>query len=235
MSATRQRVLAHARWELGILLRNGEQLLLTLVIPPALLVGLKATSGIAPAMPAVLSASVLATCFTSLAIGTGFERRSGAIAYLATTPLTRVDLLLGKLLATGAVALLSALLTVAVGLALGWAPTADWVAVLAMLAAGGAAGAAWAVLLAGTVRAEAVLAVANGLFVALVAFGGIVFPAASMPTAVGTFVAWLPSAALGDGLRAAVDGAAFPLTSVLYLLAWAVIGAALAKQHFKWD
>lgn len=235
MTASRTRVLAHARWELGIVLRNGEQLLLTLVIPIALLIGLNTTTGVQQAMPVVLATSILATCFTSLAIGTGFERRSGALAFLATTPLTRLDLLLGKLLATAGLALVSALVTIGVGLGLGWRPSASWLGVAAVLLAGGAASAAWAVLLAGTVRAEAVLAIANGLFILLVAFGGIVFPTSSMPETIGTLVAWLPSAALGNGLRVALTDTAFPSTDIIYLLAWAVIGASLARRHFRWD
>lgn len=89
---------AHAAWELRLTLRNGEQLLLTLVIPLILLIAMCVTtfiptadglSRVATAYPVVCTVSVIATCFTSLAIGTGFERRSGALTFLATTPLGR--------------------------------------------------------------------------------------------------------------------------------------------------
>jgi ABC-type transport system involved in cytochrome c biogenesis permease component len=100
---------AHALWELRLTLRNGEQLLLTLIIPVLLLIGLNATgmfsssgtlSRIESAFPLVCMVSLIATCFTSLAIGTGFERRSGALTFLATTPLGRQGLVMGKVIAT---------------------------------------------------------------------------------------------------------------------------------------
>ena len=43
MSHAPRRALAQARWETGLLLRNGEQLLLTLVIPAGIMLGLTLT------------------------------------------------------------------------------------------------------------------------------------------------------------------------------------------------
>lgn len=232
---TATRVRAHAVWELGLLLRNGEQLLLTVIIPVVLLVGLRAAGDIAQAAPTVIAVSVLATSFTSLAIATGFERRSGALAYLGTTPLTRLDLLVGKFLATAVLTLLSVGVTVIAALLLGWQPNASWAAAVLFVLLGGAAGSAWAVFLAGSLRAEAVLAVANGLFVVLAAFGGMVIPASSMPQPVATVVALLPSAALADGMRGALIDSALPVWAAVILVAWAVIGAALARRTFQWD
>lgn len=40
----RRRIMAHARLELAMMLRNGEQLLLTVILPLGLLVGLSLTS-----------------------------------------------------------------------------------------------------------------------------------------------------------------------------------------------
>lgn len=232
---TASRVRAHAVWELGLLLRNGEQLLLTVIIPVVLLVGLRAAGDIAQAAPTVIAVSVLATSFTSLAIATGFERRSGALAYLGTTPLTRLDLLVGKFLATAVLTLLSVGVTVVAALLLGWQPNASWATAVLFVLLGGAAGSAWAVFLAGALRAEAVLAVANGLFVVLAAFGGMVIPASSMPNPVSTIVSLLPSAALADGMRTALIDGAFAVWAAVILVAWAVVGAALARRTFQWD
>lgn len=234
-SMTLARVRAHARWELGLLLRNGEQLLLTVIIPVVLLIGLRATGDIAQAAPTVIAISVLATSFTSLAIATGFERRSGALSYLGTTPLTRLDLLAGKFLATAALTALSVAVTVVAALLLGWQPAAAWAAVTVVVLLGGAAGSAWAVFLAGALRAEAVLAVANGLFVILAAFGGMVIPAADMPSPISTVVSWLPSAALADGMRAGFIDAAFDWVAIVILVAWTAVGALLARRTFQWD
>ncbi len=59
-----------------------------------------------------------------------------------------------------------------------------------------------ALLLAGTLRAEAVLAVANLVWVLLLAGGGVVIPPHRLGRA-SILAALLPSGALGDGLRAA--------------------------------
>ena len=89
------RSLHQAGWEVRLLLRNGEQLLLTFVIPVALLLGLGLTSlmpdaygsdRVAQALATVLAVSVISAAFTSLAIATGFERRSGALRFLEPLP-----------------------------------------------------------------------------------------------------------------------------------------------------
>ena len=92
-----------------------------------------------------------------------------------------------------------------------------------------------AVLLAGVLRAEAVLALANAIFVLLIVFGGVVFAAADMPSAIGQVVSLLPSAALADALQSALNGGAFPLGPLLVLVAWGTAAAMLARRTFTWD
>lgn len=229
------RAIAHMRWELRLLLRNGEQVLVMFVIPLALLIALQLTGIGADPVPAVLTVSIMATCFTSLAISTGFERRSGALRHAATTPLTRLELLVGKLLATAVTALISLAVVSAVAVALGWRPAASWPAALLVAVLGAAAFAALAVLLAGTLRAEAVLALANGLFILLIVFGGVLIPVTSMPVAVGAAISLLPSAALADGLRATLMEGRLPGWDLLILTGWTLIAAFIARRTFRWD
>ena len=98
-------VLAQASMEARLLLRNGEQLLLAVVIPLIVLVGGVAGAGpstwtshppVDVLTPGVLALAVMSTAFTSLAIATGFERRYGVIKRLGASPLPRSGLLLGK-------------------------------------------------------------------------------------------------------------------------------------------
>ena len=231
------RVMAHARWELRLLLRNGEQILLMLVIPIALLValGLARKGEINETVPTVIAVSLMATCFTSLAIGTGFERRAGALRFLATTPLTRLNLLLAKFIAMAVLAAMSITAIVLVALTMGWHPQAQVAGVMGAVILGGAACSAWAVYLAGALRAEAVLALANGIFILLMVFGGVVIPASDMPGVIGQVVAFLPSAALADALRASLGNGLFPAMELAILLVWAVIAAVLARRTFSWD
>lgn len=234
------RIRAHARWELRLLLRNGEQLLLMFVVPVLLLFALGrsglSTNGINAAVPTVLAVSIMATCFTSLAIGTGFERRSGALRYLGTTPLTRLDLISGKFLATAALTAMSAAVVVVLGLAMSWHPilTGLFSAVLVALLAA-AAWVSWAMVLAGVLRAEAVLAIANGLFLLFIMFGGVAIATSQMPGPIGHVIDLLPSAALANGLRESLETGAFPAMAIAVLAVWTVVGVLLARRSFRWE
>lgn len=226
-----QRRWGQARWELRLLLRNGEQILLAFILPVVLLIALNLWMPSSNPLAAVLTASVLATSFTSLAIGTGFERRSGSLRFLATTPLSRVDVLVGKVIAQGILALCSAAVVTITARVLGL--SAPWFAMVVLLPLAAISFGSWAFWLAGRFRAEAVLAIANGVFLLLIIFGGVVLPAADMPPAVGTVLQWLPSALLADGLRS--DTGAAILTSAIGLVVWAIVGALLARRSFRWD
>ena len=180
------KVLAHARWELSIYLRNGEQLLLMFAIPLGLLLLVKSIA-------VVVATATIAAAFTSLAISTGFERRYGALRFLGTTPLTRVQLLLGKALATLVMLGLSVVLIAIVAAAMSRMPNVDLrgsLVVLAAVALGVVTFASWGVLLAGTVRAEATLAIANGVFLLLIGVGGVAIPVSTMRS-ISAAVPWI--------------------------------------------
>ena len=237
------RILAQGRWETRLLLRNGEQLLLTIVIPLGLLVVLVLTDvlpqttgrdTIAASLATVLAVSVISTGFTSLAIATGFERRSGALRLLATTPLTSRELLFGKAGATVVVTALSGGLATLLAVILGWRPTPSALVVPVLVLLGVAAWAPWAFVLAGSLRAEGVLAVANGLFLVFLLFGGVVIPAASLPDLLGTVVPYLPSGALVEALAASLGGTSVPAMAAGVLLAWSALGTLVATRTFRW-
>lgn len=241
-----QMVRAQAAMETRLMLRNGEQVLLALVIPLLVLVGgslvaerLDLTAGRAVDLlaPGVLALAVMSTSFTSLAIATGFERRYGLLKRLGSSPLPRSGLLAGKVLALLVVeALQIAVITVA-ALVLGWRPTpgaVGAVGALLVVLLGTAAFAGLGLLLAGTLRAEATLAVANLVYLLLLAGGAVVVPAEAYG-APGTALAWLPSAALGDGLRAALTDGSLPVLPLAVLAAWAIAGAVLTARTFRWE
>lgn len=235
--------LAHASWELRLTLRNGEQLLLTLIIPLVLLVTASETS-IMPASnglsrldsayPVVCTVSVIATCFTSLAIGTGFERRSGALTFLATTPLGRQGIVIGKVLATVGLAAISLALVSITAVALGWRGSFSGLWALPVLLIAGIAFASWALFIASAFRAEAVLAIANAVFLVLVIFGGVLVASTSMPLSM--LIGLLPSAALANALRDALGVGIAPNWSTVVILAvWAVAGFTFARSRFRWQ
>lgn len=244
-ASVRQRAIAHAGWETRLLLRNGEQLLLTIIIPVGILLGLTMTdvlvqqSGpdrIPLAIATVLAVSVISSAFTSLAIATGFERRSGALRFLGTTPLTRTELLVGKFCATAAVTALSSAVVCVVAVLIGWRPSASALWAVPVLILGTAAFAAWGMALAGLLRAEAVLAVANGLFLFLIMFGGVIIPAASLPGPMSVVADLLPSGALVTGLTdSLVDGQMPSGLAVIVLIVWLASGALVSSRTFRWS
>jgi ABC-2 type transport system permease protein len=240
-------IAAQTALETRMLLRNGEQLLLTVVIPTVLLV-LFSTADIVDLgdlggdrrvdflAPGLLALAVLSTAFTGQAIATGFERRYGVLKRLGATPLPRWGLMVAK---TGCVLLVEALqvaLLTVIALALGWSPRGNPFAVVVLLLLGTAAFSGLGLLMAGTLKAEVTLAAANLVFVLLLLGGGVVVPLDKFPSGLENVLALLPIAALADGLRDVLRGGiAMPWSDVAILLAWALVGLGAAARFFRWE
>jgi ABC-2 type transport system permease protein len=238
-------VLTQAGLELRMMLRNGEQLLLTIVIP-LLVLGVLAVveamdigdraARVGFLTPGVLALAVISTSFTGLAIGTGFERRYGALKRLGASPLPRWGLLAAKTLAVLTVETLQVALICGLGLALGWDPTGSALAVLPLLLAGTAVFCALGLLMAGTLRAEATLALANLVYLLLLVTGGIAVPLDRFPAGVRTVLELLPAGALADGLRDVLrDGTGLPWATLGVLVAWAAAAGTAAAATFRWE
>jgi ABC-2 type transport system permease protein len=238
---------AQAGLELRTLLRNGEQLVLTLIIPVLLLaafskedlVSYPGHSRIDFLAPGILALAVMSTAFTSQAIATGFERRYGVLKRLGATPLSRRGLIAAKTLTVLVVEALQSILIIVVALALGWHPrggvaAAAW-AVLLMVAAT-AAFSGLALLMAGTLRAEATLAAANLVYLVMLGIGAVVFPLTKFPAGSRHVLLLLPADALSDGLRSVLqNGSGLPGGDLLVLLVWAAVGIGLAVRTFRWE
>ena len=233
--------------ELRLLSRNGEQLLLTLVIPLMLLVlgtrsndvvDLGAGRPIDIITPGILALAVLSTSFTSLAIATGFERRYGVIKRLGASPLPRWGLMLGKIGAIAVVEIAQLTLLSVVGLLLGWEPHGGLTAFAQMVVVavlGTAAFGSLGLLIAGTLRAEATLAVANLVYVLLLVGGGLLVPLSRYPEAARHVLELLPSGALGQGLRDTFAGHGPGAFSIVVLIVWAVCCGLGVSRTFKWE
>jgi ABC-2 type transport system permease protein len=242
-----QMVLAQARMESRLLLRNGEQLLLAVVIPVLVLVGLVGGADrlglhyddpvVDVVTPGVLALAVMSTAFTSLAIATAFERRYGILKRLGASPLPRAGLLSGKV---GALLVVEAGQLVVLGIVgqlLGWDPAFSGASVLGCLCAvllGTFAFAALGLLMAGALRAEATLAAANLVYLLLLAGGAVVVPASAYG-GFGHVAQWLPSGALGEAMREAFLDGTVAERDLLVLLAWAVLGAVATTRTFSWE
>ena len=238
------RVLAQARFETATLLRNGEQLLVAVLLPAAVLVALVHAHAVPLgtgrrvdlAVPGILALCVISSAFTGQAISTAFDRRYGVLRLLGVTPLGRTGLLLAKAVAVLVVVAVQFAVIGALGAAMGWEPAVRGIpAALVSTLLGTWAFVALALLLGGTLRAEGVLALANLVWVALLGLGGVVVAGTELPDSMAPVVRLLPSAALGDSLRAAlVTGRALP-GGWLVLTLWGVLATLLARRFFRWS
>jgi ABC-2 type transport system permease protein len=239
---TRRAVMAQARMELRLTLRRGESLVVSFLIPVGVLVFFTKIDALTSVktpidflVPGVLALAVMSTAMVSLGIGTGFERRYGVLKRLGATPLSRGGLLLAKTIDVVAIEVLQAGVILATGLALGWSRQGSLVVALPLLLLGTIAFAGIGLLMAGTLRAEATLALANALFLLLLFVGGMAYPLSKLPDALQTLSRALPAAALAESLRDVLGGKAFPWGDVGVLVAWAIGAPLLAARFFTWE
>lgn len=240
-----RRVIAQAGFEARIILGNGEQLMLTFILPVLALfavthltwVPLPVPAGhsrVDVAVPGVLAVAIVSTAFTGQAIVTAFDRRNGVLRLLGTTPLGRGGLLAARFSAVLGVVVVQSVVLGGLGLLLGWRPSVTGLPAAVLFAGLGALTfLALGLLLGGTLRAEGVLAVANLVWVLLSAVGGLMLPAASS----GGFeplVRLLPSGALGEGLRTALLHGHLAWIDLLILALWAVLAVIAARRWFRW-
>ncbi len=244
-SGERRRMLrAQAGMEFRLLIRNGEQVGLTLVIPLLLMfffnLPLLYSLGSGPridyVVPASIALAIMSASFTGLAIGTGFERKYAVLKRLGATALPRSTLIAGKTLAVLALEVVQLVLLCLFGVCLGWHPQGDPLVVVLLVVLGTFAFGGLGLLVAGTLRAEVTLAAANLIWLVLLFVGGIAIPLSKYPDGVRDVVQFLPSAALSEGLRAVMqDGDAFPVRAVVTLVVWAVVALPAAARWFRWE
>jgi len=237
-------IATQAALETKMLLRNGEQLLLTVVIPTLLLVLFGSVdivdTGEGKAVdfltPGILALAVMSTAFTGQAIATGFERRYGVLKRLASSPLPRWALMTAKTASVLVTEILQVILLTVIAFTLGWSPHGNPLAVLLLLILGTAAFSGLGLLMAGTLKAEATLAAANLVFLLLLVGGGVIVPLDKFPSGAQDVLALLPISALSDGLRDVLQhGAGMPWGDLGILAVWGVVGLGAAGRFFRWE
>jgi ABC-2 type transport system permease protein len=230
-------LLAQLRVELILTLRRGESLLITLVVPVVLLIFFGAVAANPPdfLVPGLLALAVMSTSMVSLGIATAYERYYGALKRLLGSPLPRLSLIAAKTIAVLIVEVVQiGLLVVIARFMFGWQPGGSPILALAALVLGSAAFAGLGLLMAGTLRAEATLAFANGLYLVFLLLGGFVLPLDRLPGPIALVAHWLPAAALTDATRAALNGSDQGALGPLALLAgWAVVTVGAAALTFR--
>jgi ABC-2 type transport system permease protein len=238
-------ILAQAGMELRLAVRRGESVLVTLILPPMLLVffGLVDLMPV-PAdrradflVPGILALAIMSTAMVSTGIATAFERYYKVLKRLGASPLPSSGLLAAKILGILVVeAVQTVLILGAAMLLLGWRPGGTPIAVPLVLLLGTAAFGGLGLLMAGALRAEATLAVANGLYLLFLLLGGIVFPISHLGPWLAGPATLLPSTALADCLRIALGTSGAGSSSCwLVLGSWAIAAPLAAAPTFRWE
>ncbi len=234
---------AQYRLELKLLLRNGEQLLLTMFIPITLLIGLTLLplgsfgDDAAPRarvfVPLIMALAVIATAFTGQAIAVAFDRRYGALKRLGATALPVWGIIAGKSLAVVTVVFLQAILLGLIGFAVGWRPeVAGLVLGAGVIALGTAGFAALGLLLGGTLRAEIVLALANLMWFVFGGFAALTLETDTVPTAARWVARLTPSGALTEALAQALT-LTVDWFGIVVLAVWGAVAGLSALRWFR--
>jgi ABC-2 type transport system permease protein len=236
---------AQTRMEIRLTLRRGENLLVTLIIPLALLVffawtnPLPATSGLTLdfLVPGILALAIVSTGMVNLGIATAYERHYGVLKRLGGSPLPHGGLLAAKALAIVALEIAQVGLVVAVAtIGLGWQPRILFIPVALAVAVGTLTFCGIGLAMAGALRAEATLALANGLYLMLLLLGNLVLPIGHLPGWLQPVSRILPSTALSNLLRFAFGSTStVPTLDAAALIAWMVLAGYAAISWFRWE
>jgi ABC-2 type transport system permease protein len=226
--------------ELKLLLRNGEQLLLTMFIPVTLLVGLTllplgsfGDNRAATFVPAIMALAVISTAFTGQSIAVAFDRRYGALKRLGATPLPVWGIIAGKSLAVVTVVFLQSIILGGIGFGLGWRPQVACLLLGAVVIALGTAGfAALGLLLGGTLKAEVVLAIANLMWFVFAGIGALTLGGGLVPRRVEWIARLTPSGALTEALTRALT-LSVDWFGLIVLAVWGILAALAARRLFR--
>ena len=230
---------AQGRIEAKLMLRHGEQLLVNVLIPAAILLA----AHFAPILgentesdvlvPMVFAVAATGAGFTGQAIAVAFDRRYGALKRTGASGVPPWTIIVGKILGVLATVVVQLVVLGAIALALGWRVTPAGAAFgLATLLCGVAAFTALGLLMGGTLRAELVLALANLIWLVLMGILGWVGYSGDIAHA-GWWNA-VPTVALAGAL---VQALSLQVNWVAWasLAAWGVAAMTAAVRLFRFD
>jgi ABC-2 type transport system permease protein len=237
-------LIAQTRMEIRLTMRRFEAVLITMVVPVILLVFL-GVIGLAPddygrpidfLLPSMLVLAVMSTGLVGLSIRTAYERSYGVLKRLGSTPLGRANLLIAKINSVILVTIAQIIVLIAIAvLGFGWRPEGNMLLAGLVLIIGTAAFSGIGLLIAGVLRAETTLATANTLYIFLLLFGGIIWPADRLPGLLAIPAQLLPSSAFSTALRDIMAAGETPVLPIVILGVWGLAGILIASRTFRWE
>jgi ABC-2 type transport system permease protein len=235
-------VATQAAVEARMTARRGENLLAMIVLPAAALavfgaLGSAGGRSIATLLPGVLALALVASGLVNLGIATAFERGYGVLKRLGGSPLGRDGLIAAKVAIVSVIAVLQVAALLALAITIGWrpGPSASSIEVAIAVLVGSATFSSLGLLVAGTLRAEAALVVANVVFLVALLLAGIPIPLEDLPDPLMTLALASPVGALASAFGASLGGAADYVASLGTVAAWGVVAAILTSRSFRWD
>lgn len=244
-ASTGRQILNQTRTELLLTARRGENVLITLIVPVLLLIFFTSLN-IVPAvngsainflLPGILALAIIAAGMVNLGIATAYERYYGVLKRLGSSPLSRGNLIIAKVISILILEVIQVLLLIGVAAALyGWHPAGSPLISLLTLALGTITFSALGLAMAGALRAEITLGGANALYLIFLLLSGGILPLSHLPAGLAAFAQILPAAALTQALQASMtSGAPFPGPSLLILAIWGIAILFIAIRTFKWE
>lgn len=240
-------VRAQVTMEARLTARRGENLLAMVALPAVALgffglVGVPAGRDPAVLLPAVLALAIVASGLVNLGIATAYERAYGVLKRLGGSPLGREGLLVAKVAVVAAIALVQVAGLVALAWAvLGWRPdpAGSTIGVVVSVGVttliGATAFAGLGLLIAGAVRPEAALVLANALFLIAIMVGGVLVPVRDLPEPVASLAGLLPVGALAEAFRVSLGSDGSLGTPLGIVAAWGLAALAVARGTFRWE
>ncbi|MBA1835684.1 ABC transporter permease [Corynebacterium wankanglinii] len=232
-------VAAQGRIEAKLMLRHGEQLLVNVIIPAAILLAahfapiLGDNTNFDVLVPMVFAVAATGAGFTGQAIAVAFDRRYGALKRTGASGVPAWTIIAGKILGVLATVLVQIVVLGAIAFALGWrVSVAGALFGLVTLLFGVAAFTAMGLLMGGTLSSEMVLALANLIWLVLMGILGWVGYAGDIAHA-GWWNA-VPTVALAGALVHALELSVNWLAWAA-LAAWGVAAMTAAVRLFRFD
>lgn len=221
--------------ELKLAARRGENVLVTFAFPigTTLLLATGLLSDVSPteAVARGIAIAIVSGAFVSTGINAAYERQQGVLQRLGATPLGPWGLIGAKVLSGLTLLVIQIALVAVTGVFVGWTPRFG-VGLLVAFLLGTVAFAGIGIWFASFLRAEANLAVTNGIFVLLLLLGGLAVGPDSLPQAITDLISFGPVVPMVDGILHGLGESASPNWAVL--AAWAVASVTLASRGMRW-
>jgi ABC-2 type transport system permease protein len=191
-------------------------------------------------IPGIAGLAVMSATFTALAFNMTFLREQGILKRIRGTPEPPASYFGGVI----GNAVWNAFVQVAIIVVLGhllydvpWPK--DWFELVLFTVLGVTAFASLGIALAQAIpNFDSAAAYVNAIFLPMIFISGTFYSTDHLPTAINAIASALPLKHIIDGLYGALvsgKGVTDHLGSVVALLAWCVVGLALAVRYFRWE